>query len=140
MDSRQDPGADPREDKTRPASPDAAPVPPEPCSPAPPGGGRTPDPAELDTMISTPPAPGGEWIAGYRIIRKLGEGGMGVVYEAEQQVPRRRVALKLLRGGAAIESQLVRLFQREVQSLALLKHPGIAAIYDAGNTEDGRHY
>src|SRR5262245_661885 len=79
-------------------------------------------------------------IGDYRIIRKLGEGGMGVVYEAEQQHPRRPVALKVIRGGQFVGEYHVQLFQREVQALALLKHPGIAAIYDAGQTEDGQHY
>ncbi len=79
-------------------------------------------------------------IAGFRILRKLGEGGMGVVYEAEQQNPRRSVALKIVRGGPFVDEHRVRLFHREVQTLARLKHPGIAAIYEAGQTEDGQHF
>jgi len=58
------------------------------------------------------------WIAGYRTIRKLGEGGMGVVFEAEQQEPKRLVALKVTRGGPFVDEHSVRLFQREAQSLA----------------------
>jgi serine/threonine protein kinase len=79
-------------------------------------------------------------IAGYRILGKLGEGGMGVVYEAEQQQPHRRVALKVVRGGPFADDHRVKLFQREVQALAHLKHPGIAAIYESGRTEAGEHY
>ncbi len=79
-------------------------------------------------------------IAGYRIIRKIGEGGMGVVYEAEQQNPRRRVALKVIRGGAFVGEEQVRMFRREEQALGRLKHHGIAAIYEAGRTEQGEHF
>jgi serine/threonine protein kinase/Tfp pilus assembly protein PilF len=97
-------------------------------------------PEDDATVVSSAPPKGLGWIAGYRIIRKIGGGGMGVVYEAEQQEPRRRVALKVIRGGAALDDHMIRLFQREVQTLALLKHPGIASIYDAGRTEEGRHF
>src|ERR1041384_1134435 len=69
-------------------------------------------------------------IGDYRIIRKLGEGGMGVVYEAEQQRPRRRVALKVIRGGLASDDRHVKMFEREIEALARLKHPGIASIYE----------
>lgn len=79
-------------------------------------------------------------IRDFRIIRKLGEGGMGVVYEAEQLHPRRPVALKVIRGGAFVDEHAIRLFQREAQALARLKHPGIAAIYEAGQTEFGEHF
>lgn len=79
-------------------------------------------------------------IGGYRIVRKLGEGGMGIVYEAEQQTPRRAVALKVIRGGKHVAEHHVKLFQREVQTLARLKHANIAAIYEAGRTEEGEHF
>lgn len=79
-------------------------------------------------------------IAGYRIVGKLGEGGMGVVWEAEQQQPRRRVALKVMRQGRDRDPLYVRLFQREAETLGRLKHPGIAAIHESGRTEDGRDY
>ena len=67
----------------------------------------------------------------YRIIRVLGEGGMGVVYEAEQSRPRRTVALKALRGGQASRQALKR-FEHEANVLGKLQHPGIAQIYEAG--------
>jgi serine/threonine protein kinase/tetratricopeptide (TPR) repeat protein len=67
----------------------------------------------------------------FRIVRKLGEGGMGVVYVAEQEHPRRQVALKLLREASLWPARLRR-FQREANLLARLQHPGIARIYEAG--------
>jgi len=76
----------------------------------------------------------------YRIIRKLGAGGMGVVYEAEQQRPKRLVALKVIHGGRLVDEHQVKLFEREAQALARLKHPGIAAIYESGRTADGQHF
>jgi serine/threonine protein kinase len=76
----------------------------------------------------------------FRIVRKLGEGGMGVVYEAEQQHPKRPVALKVIRGGAFVDDNQIKMFQREAQTLARLKHPAIAAIYEMGRTEQGQHF
>jgi serine/threonine protein kinase len=81
-----------------------------------------------------------EQIGSYRIKRLLGEGGMGVVYEAEQQAPRRTVALKVLKYGSAPDDHQIRLFQRETEVLARLTHPAIAAIYEAGQTEEGQHF
>lgn len=80
------------------------------------------------------------WIGGYEILSKLGEGGMGVVYEAQQQDPRRIVALKVIRGGAFVDEARVKMFEREVETLARLSHPNIGSIYSSGRTEDGRHY
>jgi serine/threonine protein kinase len=85
-------------------------------------------------------AAGAAMIGDYRILRKIGEGGMGVVYEAEQQHPRRPVALKVIRGGRFVDREQVKLFQREAQALARLRHPGIAAIYETGVTDDGQHF
>jgi serine/threonine protein kinase/tetratricopeptide (TPR) repeat protein len=79
-------------------------------------------------------------IGPYLIVARLGQGGMGTVYEAEQPDPRRRVALKVVRGGQVLDEDRVRMFRREVETLARLKHPNIAAIYDAGRTEDGEHF
>lgn len=79
-------------------------------------------------------------IGGFPILRKLGEGGMGIVYEAEQRSPRRRVALKVVRGGQFVDETYLRMFRREAETLARLVHPNIAAIYEAGRTEDGQHF
>jgi serine/threonine protein kinase/Flp pilus assembly protein TadD len=79
-------------------------------------------------------------VPGYRIVRKLGEGGMGVVFEAEQESPRRSVALKLIRSGVLAGQGELRAFRREIFSLARLKHAGIATIHDAGRTPEGVQY
>ncbi len=74
----------------------------------------------------------GELVAGrYRIVRKVGEGGMGVVFEAEQLEPRRRVALKCIRPGWLDQDAEAR-FRREAQALGRLQHAGIAQVFDAG--------
>jgi tetratricopeptide (TPR) repeat protein/tRNA A-37 threonylcarbamoyl transferase component Bud32 len=79
-------------------------------------------------------------IGRYKIIRTLGEGGMGIVYFAEQQGSiRRRVALKVIKPGMDSKRVIAR-FENERQALALLDHPNIAKVYDAGTTESGRPY
>ncbi len=75
-------------------------------------------------------------IGRYRIIRLLGEGGMGSVYEAEQDEPRRRVALKVIKAAWA-SPELFRRFEQESQTLGRLQHPGIAQIYEAGTADTG---
>ena len=79
-------------------------------------------------------------IGGYRIIGLLGEGGMGVVYEAEQPSPRRRVALKVIRGVQLVDDLRLKMFQREAETLARLDHPNIGAIYESGRTAEGQHF
>jgi WD40 repeat protein/predicted Ser/Thr protein kinase len=75
----------------------------------------------------------------YRLIRLLGEGGMGDVYEAEQDSPRRTVALKVIRPGLASPAVLQR-FRHESQILGQLHHPGIAQVYEAGVADDGQPF
>ena len=75
-------------------------------------------------------------IGPYRILRRLGEGGMGVVYEAEQEHPRRTVALKLIKSGLT-DPKIIRRFEHELLALGRLQHPGIAQIYEAGTAETG---
>ena len=79
-------------------------------------------------------------VEGYQVLEKLGEGGFGAVYRARQFSPvRRDVALKVLHPGfdsGDIEAR----FKRERQALAVMDHPGIAKIFDAGRTEDGRSF
>jgi serine/threonine protein kinase len=79
-------------------------------------------------------------IGPYQLIRKLGEGGMGQVWLAEQTAPiKRQVALKLIRVGRFDDSILQR-FYAERQSLAMMDHPSIAKVFDAGATSDGQPY
>ena len=79
-------------------------------------------------------------IGPYRILEVLGEGGMGVVYLAEQQEPiRRRVALKVIKVGMDTKEVIAR-FESERQALALMNHRNIAKVLDAGSTEQGRPY
>src|SRR5262245_54818852 len=80
------------------------------------------------------------WIGDYRVLGLLGRGGMGVVYEAEQQSPRRSVALKVIRGDGTVDDAHIAMFRREVEVLARLEHPMIARIYESGRTPDGRHF
>ncbi len=75
-------------------------------------------------------------IGRFRVLRKIGEGGMGAVFEAEQDHPRRQVALKIIRQ-ACLSPRMLRRFEHEVQILGQLKHPGIAQIYEAGTHNDG---
>ncbi len=91
-----------------------------------------------------PSAPGGEEpgavIDHFRLVRRLGEGGMGSVWRAEQTAPvRREVALKVVKLGMDTR-EVVRRFQRERQTLALLNHPHIARVFEAGATAFGRPY
>lgn len=79
-------------------------------------------------------------IGRYRIIRRLGEGGMGVVYEAEQANPKRRVAVKLMRAGNLASERERRLFEREADALGRLLHPGIATIFESGMTANGQPF
>lgn len=84
------------------------------------------------------PTPPPASVGRYKILRTIGEGGMGRVYEAEQEIPRRKVALKMV-AGATRHSATLQRFEHEAQLLGHLQHPGIAQIYDAG-TVDGRPY
>jgi eukaryotic-like serine/threonine-protein kinase len=85
-------------------------------------------------------ARGPQAIGPYQLIRKLGEGGMGQVWLAEQTAPiQRRVALKLIKVGRFDDSVLQR-FYAERQSLAMMDHPSIAKVFDAGTTPDGQPY
>jgi len=82
----------------------------------------------------------GQKIGRYKILEKVGEGGCGVVYVAEQTEPvRRRVALKVIKLGMDTK-QVVARFEAERQALAMMDHPNIAKVLDAGTTETGRPY
>jgi len=106
---------------------------------------------EVEQLLAAQAGPGGPLdhapgpalparIGRYRIHGVIGEGGMGVVYDAEQEHPvRRPVALKVIRLGMATPEVIAR-FERERQALALMDHPHIAQVFDAGATADGLPY
>jgi serine/threonine protein kinase len=94
------------------------------------------DPAAAE--VSTTETP--EQIGPYRLVKQIGEGGMGLVYEAEQLEPiKRRVALKMVKRGMDTEEFVAR-FASERQALAMMDHPAIAKVFDAGATAAGRPY
>ncbi|MBN2128612.1 MAG: protein kinase, partial [Sedimentisphaerales bacterium] len=82
----------------------------------------------------------GTVIGRYKLLEKIGEGGMAAVYMAEQEEPiRRRVALKIIKLGMDTRQVIAR-FEAERQALAMMTHPNIAKVFDAGATETGRSY
>ena len=82
----------------------------------------------------------GDRIGRYKLLEQIGEGGCGVVYMAEQQEPvRRRVALKVIKLGMDTKQVIAR-FEAERQALAMMDHPNIAKVLDAGATDTGRPY
>jgi WD40 repeat protein/serine/threonine protein kinase len=99
--------------------------------------------AEVCHELSARPAAAGAGplpvIPGYHVLRELGRGGMGTVYEAEQDTPHRSVALKVIRPGLA-SPQLLKRFTREAEILGRLHHPGIAQVFEAGLTADGQPF
>ena len=100
------------------------------------------DPQE-QTKLADEPAPRegeGSIIGPYKLLQNIGEGGCGVVYMAEQQKPVvRRVALKIIKLGMDTKQVIAR-FEAERQALAMMEHPNIAKVLDAGATETGRPY
>ncbi|USN98775.1 MAG: tetratricopeptide repeat protein [Phycisphaeraceae bacterium] len=92
--------------------------------------------SQFTPLVSGDALASGPEIRGYRVLGLLGEGGMGAVYEAEQERPHRRVALKVIRSGLVTRSLLAR-FRREAEVLGRLNHPGIAQIYEVGVGEAG---
>ena len=96
-------------------------------------------PAESDRTTPIGEEPG-DRIGRYKLLQQIGEGGYGVVFMAEQEEPvRRRVALKIIKPGMDTRSVVAR-FEAERQALALMDHPNIAKVFDAGSTESGRPY
>ncbi|MGD2124267.1 MAG: protein kinase, partial [Gemmatimonadota bacterium] len=92
--------------------------------------------AESESMIEGP----GSKIGPYKLLQVIGEGGFGVVYMAEQEAPiRRRVALKVVKPGMDTKQVIAR-FEAERQALAILDHPNIAKVFEAGTTPTGRPY
>jgi serine/threonine protein kinase len=109
------------------------------------GAGFLPEPQKRAAPSSPPAAPRvkeapARKIGRYKLLEKIGEGGMGEVWMAEQEQPiRRRVALKLVKVGMDTRSVVAR-FEAEGQALALMDHPNIARVFDAGATDTGRPY
>jgi eukaryotic-like serine/threonine-protein kinase len=93
-----------------------------------------------DASLSPSIEKAGDRIGRYKLLQQIGEGGCGVVYMAEQEEPvRRRVALKVIKLGMDTKQVIAR-FEAERQALALMDHPNIAKVLDAGATETGRPY
>src|SRR5579875_861570 len=108
---------------------------PEDTSDAPPGQWLDPD-----KLPQTPLEDVGSRIKQYKLLQQIGEGGMGVVFMAEQQEPvRRMVALKVIKAGMD-SAQVIARFEQERQALALMDHPNIAKVLDAGTTASGRPF
>jgi serine/threonine protein kinase len=98
-----------------------------------PGPGVTVDSAPLTERV-------GATIGRYKLLERIGEGGFGIVYMAEQQHPvRRKVALKVIKPGMDTRQVLAR-FEAERQALAIMDHPNIAKVFDGGMTDSGRPY
>ena len=99
--------------------------------------------ADREPTLAVPPpddAALGDRIGRYKLLQKIGEGGCGGVYMAEQEEPvRRRVALKVIKLGMDTKSVIAR-FEAERQALAMMDHPNIAKVFDAGATANGRPY
>src|SRR5215813_3826141 len=96
--------------------------------------------SETQTIGATATVPGDDDFGRYQVVRPIGEGGMGSVYLAEQLEPiRRRVALKVVKLGMDTAQVLAR-FDNERQALAMMDHPNVAQIFDAGATTRGRPY
>ncbi len=102
---------------------------------------RQPDGPTLPLdFVDAPNEAIGQMLGRYKLLEKVGEGGCGVVYVAEQTEPvRRRVALKVIKLGMDTRSVVAR-FEAERQALAMMDHPNIAKVLDAGSTEAGRPY
>jgi serine/threonine protein kinase/tetratricopeptide (TPR) repeat protein len=99
---------------------------------------------EVPTGTVTPPHPVAEGpgvtIGSYKLLQRLGEGGYGIVYMAEQNKPvHRGVALKIIKPGMD-SSQVIARFEAEKQALAMMDHPNIAKVFDAGTTDSGRPF
>jgi serine/threonine protein kinase len=92
------------------------------------------------TISATMAGKTGDIIGRYKLLQQIGEGGFGVVYLAEQTEPvKRKVALKVIKPGMDSKEVIAR-FEAERQAVALMEHPNIAKVHDAGTTENGRPY
>jgi eukaryotic-like serine/threonine-protein kinase len=95
---------------------------------------------EVPTLLLPVTEQAGDQIGRYKLLEQIGEGGWGVVYVAEQQEPvRRRVALKIIKLGMDTRNVIAR-FEAERQALAMMDHPNVAKVFDAGATDTGRPF
>jgi WD40 repeat protein/serine/threonine protein kinase len=109
-------------------------------SPAVAARGETVKSIQLDGAVPSDDNAVGQTIGRYKLLEKVGEGGCGAVYVAQQNEPvRRRVALKVIKLGMDTKEVIAR-FEAERQALAMMDHPNIAKVFDAGTTETGRPY
>ena len=96
--------------------------------------------ADRADQTLSPSEHAGSIVGNYKLLEQIGEGGMGIVFMAEQLRPvQRRVALKIIKPGLD-SKQVIARFEAERQALAVMDHPGIAKVFDAGTTEAGRPY
>jgi serine/threonine protein kinase len=102
---------------------------------------ESPQKAAIEARVGGPTSEKpGDRIGRYKLLQQIGEGGCGVVYMAQQEEPvRRRVALKIIKLGMDTKGVIAR-FEAERQALALMDHPNIAKVFDAGATDSGRPY
>jgi serine/threonine protein kinase/Flp pilus assembly protein TadD len=108
--------------------------------PAADAGATSDQPGAESPVLDSPTEAAGTVIGPYKLLQQIGEGGMGTVYMTEQTQPvQRRVALKIIKPGMD-SRQVVARFEAERQALALMDHPHIARVLDAGTTEGGRPY
>ena len=98
-------------------------------------------PPEIEVELArVKPEEGGERIGNYKLLQQIGQGGFGIVWMAEQIEPvRRRVALKIIKLGMDTKEVIAR-FEQERQALAMMDHPNIAKVFDAGVTPTGRPF
>lgn len=98
------------------------------------GSSSTPVRADWQTPLQR------DTVAGYRLIRVLGKGAMGVVWEAEEECSKNRVALKVMRQDHEVDENHRRMFRRETEALARLDHPTIAGIFASDHTKQGHEF
>src|SRR4051794_24929667 len=98
------------------------------------------EPALGAELQPSPAAAAGMQIGPYKLLQQIGQGGMGVVFMAEQDMPvRRRVAIKIIKPGMD-SAEVIARFEAERQALAMMDHPNIARVLEAGATESGHPY
>ncbi|MBI5762739.1 MAG: serine/threonine protein kinase [Planctomycetes bacterium] len=95
---------------------------------------------KVATSVAAPIVRIPERIGDYQIYRLIGSGGQGWVFEAQQPSPKRRVALKVVKSSCIIDERDARRIRREADTLALLRHPQIASVYQSGTTDDGQAF